>query len=424
EYAVQAALDVRHDYNYGGRQEGDLVSPAVRLRLPLDAAAPAVTLDKAVGPTDPWVQPWLHGQAAADLAAGKPHVSAVTFQSPALTAFWGRPVTLRAWVVTPPGYDPKGKATYPTVYSSHGFGAADTDLVSRASDMYAAMAAGRTPPMIWVFLVYSGPTGTTEFADSVNNGPWGKAFAEELVPDLERRYRMDARPNGRFLTGHSSGGWASLWIQIRYPKAFGGTWATSPDPTDFHDFLGTNLYAPHANLYAGSDGARHPMFRDGGKVLASMEDFARLEAVMGPTGGQMASFDWVFSPRGPDGRPLPMFDRDTGEVDPVVLAYWRDHYEIAHLLQANWPRLKPDLDGKIRVAVGTADSFYLDGAAHRLQAVMDGLGAKSRFTYVPGGTHFSLYQQGDNPWSLLEAYAWEMYAIARPGAHPPGRASR
>jgi hypothetical protein len=80
----------------------------------------------------------------------------------------------------------------------------------------------------------------------------------------------------------------------------------------------------------------------------------------------MASFDWVFSPRGADGRPMPMFDRDTGVVDPAVVAYWRDHYDIAHLVQLNWPQLKADLDGKIHLYVGTADTFYLDGAAHRL----------------------------------------------------------
>jgi hypothetical protein len=159
--------------------------------------------------------------------------------------------------------------------------------------------------------------------------------------------------------------------------------------------------------------------RDGGKVLATMEEFGGLEAVMGPSGGQMASFDWVFSPRGPDGRPLPMFDRLTGAVNPAVVAYWRDHYDIAHLVGANWRTLKPDLDGKIHVAVGAADSFYLDGAAHRLQGVLDGLGAKSRFQFVPGRGHFDLYVVGDNPNGLLEAFAWEMFAVARPGSHPP-----
>ncbi len=419
DYAVQAALDIHHTYNYGGRDEGDLVSPVVRLRLPLDASAPALTLNRVVPADDPWSMSRLPPKAAEALAAAKPHVAAVTFQSPALSAFWGRPITMRAWVVTPPNYDPHGKATYPTVYSSHGFGASDTDLVPRAASAYAAMAAGRTPPMIWVFLIYSGPWGTSEFADSVNNGPWGKALTAEFIPDLEHRYRMDARPSSRFLTGQSSGGWASLWLQTNYPKLFGGAWATAPDPSDFHDFLGADLYADHANLYTAPGGGKQPMMRDAGKVAATMEEFARLEAVMGTTGGQMASFDWVFSPRGPDGRPVPMFDRTTGAVDPAVVAYWRDHYELTHLISANWKTLKPDLDGKIHVVVGDADSFYLNGSAHRLQAVLDGLGAKSRFQFLPGLGHFDLYQIGDNPWGRLEAFAWEMYAVARPGSHPP-----
>jgi hypothetical protein len=130
----------------------------------------------------------------------------------------------------------------------------------------------------------------------------------------------------------------------------------------------------------------------------------------------MASFEWVFSPRGKDGRPEPMFDRDTGDVDPQVVAYWQHHYDIAYRLQTHWPELKPDLDGKIHLYVGTADTFYLDGAAHRLQAVLDGLGAHAEFRYVPGRSHFNLYQEGGDRMALLKDISWAMYAIARPGA--------
>jgi hypothetical protein len=419
EYAVQAVLDVQHNYTYSGRTPGDLVSRVERLRLPLDASAPALTLEKALPARDPWALAGLPAKAAETRAAVRPHASPIAFESPALSAFWGRPIVMRGWTVTPPGYDAGGRATYPTVYQFHGFGADEDTLLTRAGDAYAAMAAGRTPAMIWVFLDASGPTGVHNFADGVNNGPWGKALTEELIPELERRYRMDARPKGRLLTGHSSGGWASLWLQTTYPKLFGGTWSTAPDPSDFHDFLGVDLYAENANLYVGAGGAKQPLMRDGGKVVATLEEFARLEAVLGPTGGQMASFDWVFSPRGPDGRPLPMFDRTTGAVDPAVAAYWREHYDIARRVSAEWRRLKPDLDGKIHVAVGAADSFYLDGAARRLQRVLDGLEARSRFEFIPDRGHFDLYGIGDNPWGLLETYAWEMYAVARPEKRGP-----
>jgi len=95
------------------------------------------------------------------------------------------------------------------------------------------MEEKKTPEMIWVMLLQASPTGTHEFADSANNGPWGKALTMELIPYLEKKYRMDARPNGRFLTGHSSGGWAAMWIQVSHPDFFGGTWPTAPDPGDF-----------------------------------------------------------------------------------------------------------------------------------------------------------------------------------------------
>jgi hypothetical protein len=128
----------------------------------------------------------------------------------------------------------------------------------------------------------------------------------------------------------------------------------------------------------------------------------------------MGSFDAVFSPRGPDGRPMPMFDRDTGAVDPAVVAYWRDHYDVAYRITHDWPQLKPDLDGKIHLAVGTADTFYLDGAAHRLQAALDSVGAVSEFHFIPDRTHSDLYVIGDDRRGLEKQIAWAMYAVARP----------
>lgn len=414
DYDVQAVLDVHHDYNYGGRDAGDLVSPVVKLHLPM-AAIPTLALDAVVPARDPWqLGRWAAAMGQEVLPAARSHAREIDFVSPALTAFWGRPMHMHGRVLLPPGYDAKAKTTYPTVYYTQGFGGSNDRVVGTLVSLYAAMAKGEMPPMIWVLLDESSPTGTTEFADSVNNGPWGTALTSELIPELERTYRMDARADGRFLQGHSSGGWATLWLQTRYPKIFGGTWSTSPDPSDFHDFTGVDLYAPHANIYRKADGTPYPLVRDHGRVLATFRQFAELERVMGAYGGQLASFDWVFSPRGKDGRPEPMFNRDTGEVDPAVVAYWRDHYDIAYRLAQHWPALKPDLDGKIHLYVGTADTFYLDGPAHRLKAVLDGLGAQSDIRFIPDRTHFDLYRIGDDRQGLLKEIAWQMYRVARP----------
>jgi len=244
--------------------------------------------------------------------------------------------------------------------------------------------------------------------NSVNNGPWGQALTAELIPDLERRYRMDAKPSGRFITGHSSGGWAALWLQVSYPKLFGGAWPTSPDPSDFHNFLGIDLYAQGANVYRKPDGSPWPLAQDKGQMLVSIEDYTRREVVVGAYGGQLASFEWVFSPRGADGLPVPLFDRTTGAVDASVLSYWKDHYDVAEGLRRHWPELKRDLDGKIHLTVGSADTFFLDGAAHLLEATMKGLGARTDFRYVEGRGHFDLYAVGDDPRGLYKTIAWEI----------------
>jgi hypothetical protein len=416
DYLVQAVLDVDHDYNYSGRGAGDLVSEVARIHLPT-TVTPTLHLTQVLPARDPWALSPSTPEVIRDaLPEARKHAESIDFVSPVLSAFWGRPIHMRGWVLLPPGYNAESTTRYPVVYNTHGFGGNVDLFTGNIAGTWAGMKSGQMPPMIWIFLDESSATGTHEFADSVNNGPWGQALTTELIPQLESRYRMDGKPSGRFLNGHSSGGWATLWLQTRYPGIFGGTWSTSPDSSDFHDFTGVDLYAPNANVYHRADGSTYPLVRDKGKVLASFETFARLENVLGEYGGQMASFDWVFSPRGVDGRPVPMFNRETGAVDPAVVAYWRDHYDIAHLVQTNWPQLKPNLDGKIHVIVGTADTFYLDGAAHKLKAVLDGLGAKSDIRFLPGRTHFDLYKIGDDRSGLMKQIAWEMYAVARPGS--------
>jgi predicted NUDIX family NTP pyrophosphohydrolase len=304
-YRLQAVLDVDHNYNYQGRVPGDIISAPVNVNVPL-GPTPAVTLSQTVPePPDPLAQ-----RPDVD-AALKP----LDMISPVLSSYWGRQIHVRGWVLLPPGYAAHPKDHYPTVYFTHGFGGTLAGLRGRYGPiLYDRMKQGRMPEMIWVLLDESSPTGTHEFADSVNNGPWGTALTTECIPAIERQYRMDARPSGRFLQGHSSGGWATLWLQTRYPKIFGGTWSTSPDPSDFHFFSTVDIYTANANMYRSPDGTPAPMIRVHGKPQTTMQQLAQLEAVVGPYGGQLASFEWVFSPRGPDGRPAPLFDRATGDT--------------------------------------------------------------------------------------------------------------
>ena len=400
DYQVQAFLDLDHSYAYDGPGPGDLMSEPTTIAL---TSAGAETLDLTLSAEIP-VPP------APTLAA---NVKPLEVHSAVLSAFWGRPIAVHGYVVLPPGYD-GSRAKYPTVYWTHGFGGTLAKIAAAVERFNKLLLEKALPAMIWVFLDQSLPTGTHEFADSVNNGPWGTALTREVIPQLESQYRMDARPAGRLLTGHSSGGWATLWLQVAYPAIFGGTWSTAPDASDFRDFTGPNIYAPDANAYRAADGTAWPLIRMQGRVVATFEDYARREAVIGEYGGQIASFEWVFSPKGADGRPQRLFNRMTGQIDPEVAAYWRDHFDIANKVEREWPRTRKHLRGKIRVIVGTADTFHLDQSARLLEARLKKLDAGASFTYVPGKTHSDLFAEGADRMALMKKIATEMYAVARP----------
>jgi enterochelin esterase-like enzyme len=416
DYELQAVVDSDHNYNYGGRDPEDWQSEVVAAKgwEPGVGSEPILTLSEH---PEAGRRAEMVAKAMAEVKPGE--AEKAELESPMLSKFWGKPTYIRAWVILPPGYSAKAKATYPTLYWTHGFGGnLDYSLITGLG-MRKAMVEHKAPPMICVMLDESLPEGTHEFADSVNNGPWGAALTKEFIPWLESKYRMDTRPSGRLLNGHSSGGWATLQLQVNYPRVFGGTWSTSPDPSDFHDFTGPSLYGTdpgtHVNLYRKADGSAWPIMRDKGQVQATLEQLAKLEVVLGPYGGQLASFDWVFSPKGPSGAPEPMFDRTTGDVDPKVVAYWRDHYDLAHLTEEHWAANGPVLKGRIHLFVGMADTFYLDGPAHLFEARLKALGADPHFTYIPDRTHFDLYKIGDDRMGLMWQIMSEMYAVARPG---------
>jgi len=99
-------------------------------------------------------------------------------------------------------------------------------------------------------------------------------------------------------------------------------------------------------------------------------------------------------------------------------------YDIARTLEANWPALSPNLNGKIHVFVGTADTYYLDGAARKLKAVLDRLGANAQVTFLEGRTHFDLYQVDADREGLLDQIAARMYQTwqsSSPSGKPAGK---
>jgi pimeloyl-ACP methyl ester carboxylesterase len=396
-YQIMALLDVDHSFNYSGLGPGDLRSAVVVVHLEPAGLIPIqLRLSKRVTEEHP--------------VADTESIKLVTFQSPVLSAFWGRPIMMRAAVVLPPSYQNSGKRRYPTVYKIHGFGGTHLRAWRDSPALLKKMVDGSLPEMINVYLDGSCPMGHHEFADSANNGPWGRALTREFIPYLESRFRMDAVPRGRLLTGHSSGGWSTMWLQVTYPEVFGGTWSTSPDPVDFRSFSGADLTRfPSENLYLADGGKPRNIFRYHGQDVFSWDRYARFERVVGEYGGQMESFEAVFSPRGEDGRPMQLFDRDTGAINPTVQKAWQS-YNISQILVNNWQTLGPKLKGKLHLVVGTADNFHLEEAVYLLRNTLKTLGSDATFEFIEGRDHMDLYE-GD----LADRIAHEMYEVARPG---------
>ena len=210
------------------------------------------------------------------------------------------------------------------------------------------------------------------------------------------------------MTGHSSGGWSSLWLQVTYPDFFGGVWSTSPDPVDFRDFQLVDLTAPGANVYADGDGKPRPLARVGGKPVLYFKPFSDMETVMGH-GGQLASFEAVFSPRGPDGKPRRLWDRANGAVDPETARDW-EKYDIRLTLERDWKTLGPKLGGKLHVYTGADDTFYLEGAVRLLRDSLKSLGSDADVEIVPGRDHGTLLDR-----TMRERIAREMADAFRRG---------
>ena len=96
---------------------------------------------------------------------------------------------------------------------------------------------------------------------------------EELIPYIETKYRGIGTGQARFVTGHSSGGWSSLWLQITYPDDFNGVWSTSPDPVDFRDFQRIDLTKPDANMFVDAHGEKRPIARGEASRSSSTSPF-------------------------------------------------------------------------------------------------------------------------------------------------------
>lgn len=329
-------------------------------------------------------------------------VKRVKIKSEMLSEFWGQPMYIGATVLLPEGYEKNPDQSYPTVYVQNhfsldpAFGFSTTPEPSDTSsalksyprsnveipnpwqgggkresgyEFYQAWASDTLSQMVAVTFQHPTPYYDDSYAvNSANNGPYGDALTEELIPYLEENFRLISQPYARVLTGGSTGGWAALALQFRHPQFFGGTWSFYPDPVDFRRFQLINLYEDK-NAFTVPDasyGAPERMLQrtPEGQPVATVRQISQLGQAKGTRGRSAAQLDaWnaAFGPVTEDGYPAQLWDKETGKINKDVVQYMKENgFDLTYYLKQNWSSIGDDLKGKIKIYNPEMDDFFLN----------------------------------------------------------------
>lgn len=407
EYYVQAVLHTYETFNLGngktvslpmdqgeGQQwaiaPGNLYSEPRVVQVGGSTEPVHIVMDKVVAPIEP--------------PQDTEFIRHVRIRSEVLSEFWGRDMYLGAHVLLPAGFDDHPQARYPlAVWHGHfpadfsGFRtappdenlecerneSADVDCYNRlvqqeAYDFYQKWIGPDFPRMLIIQIQHANPYYDDSYAvNSQNLGPYGDAITYELIPYIEKEFRGLGAGWARFLYGGSTGGWEAFGVQVLYPDEFNGTFAACPDSLDFRHYSAVNIYQDDNayRLQGDFNTVERPAYRDYlGHISVTMEDENHLELVIGDksrSGGQWDVWEAVYSPMGEDGYPLRIWDKKTGDINHDVAAYWKENYDMRHILERDWDTLGPKLEGKLHVYVGDMDNFHLNNAVYLLEDFLE-----------------------------------------------------
>jgi len=331
------------------------------------------------------------------------YIKHIRIQSKLLTEFWGRPMFIGANILLPAGFDEHPDVKYPlAIFHGHfpadfgGFSTTPPDpnlkpdtserfhitgynkiVQQEAYDFYKQWTGPGFPRVLAIEIQHANPYYDDSYAvNSANLGPYGDAITYELIPEIEKQFRGIGKGWARFVYGGSTGGWESLAVQVFYPNEYNGCYAACPDPVDFHHYTTIDLYNDKNAYYPESDFKKtaRPGERDYlGHVLATVKEMNYHEQAEGSrtrSGGQYDIWEAVFSPMDADGYPKRIFDKYTGAIDTSVAHYWRDNFDLTHIIKRDWPKIGESLKGKIHIYVGEMDTYYLNDAVYTAEDML------------------------------------------------------
>jgi hypothetical protein len=341
------------------RSPGNLFGDPVRIHFDPASSAPInLVADKVIPPIVP--------------PADTEYVKRIRLQSNILSKWWGHPIYLGATVLLPRDYDNHPGVRYPVNYEQGHFSLNAPGGFGRNADFDTFWMAEGIPRFIYVTLQHPSPYYDDSYGvNSANNGPYGDAIMQELLPAVESKFRIIREPWARVLSGGSTGGWIAVAHQVFYPDFYGGSFASCPDAVDFRYHQIVDIYKD-SNAYFVDQGwlkvDRPNQRQPDGNIQSMMKDENWYELVVGDksrSGGQWDIWEATYSPVGDDGYPKRLWNKETGVIDKAVADQWRK-YDLRHVLESNWPTLGPKVAHKINVYMGDMDSYYLNNATELL----------------------------------------------------------
>jgi hypothetical protein len=373
------------------RKPGNFYSKPMKVTISENGAQNIkITMDQEIPPIEP--------------PKDTKYIKYVKMKSDLLSEFWGEDVVLGANVLLPEGFDEHPEANYPLMifhghfpYDFGGFSETPPDpnmkptysarfdwdgyniyQAQAAHDFYKKWISKELPRFIIIEIQHATPYYDDSYAvNSANQGPYGDAITYELIPHVEKMFRGIGEGWSRFTYGGSTGGWEALAVQVFYPDEYNGAFSACPDPIDFRAYTSLNIYEDKNAYFYDSDFSKKP--RPGrrdylGNIGYTLFDDNRLEAVVGSktrSGRQYDIWEATFSPMGEDGYPVRLWDKMTGEIDHKVAEYWRENFDLRHIMERDWATLGPKLEGKINIYVGDMDNYYLNNAVYLTEEFLE-----------------------------------------------------
>ena len=174
------------------------------------------------------------GSAHMLYARPRPQASTKVECTSTSSAILGRSVSY--CVAFPPGYEASSTKHYPTLYFLHGLFEDEHSWLDRGGE--ETWESLTTQGDLTNFIVVLPAGGRTFYVNSQDGRErYEDFFTQELVPEIDRKYRTLAVAGERGISGVSMGGYGALHLAMRHPDVFGSASAHSaallpkfPDP--------------------------------------------------------------------------------------------------------------------------------------------------------------------------------------------------